>query len=318
MVASSQACARRVPIAATEAGRHGPLDARAAKSRVALVRPSTFSTLDEALRAALAELGALAIRAGEGVLLKPALNSARSYPATADPATVAAMAKVVLELGAKPLVADRTMFAHSTDEALAKTGMREALERLGVPVLALDRSEASWVRHPKAEHWSDCAVELYRPALEADHIINLCTPRTHGIAGFTLALKNNVGLVNGARRLWMHRPGGFHQRLAEISLFTRPTLVVLDGRRGFTSGGPDTGTEVALDFLAVSDDPAAVDAVGMAMLKLAGARLSTSSVWTEPVLRRAVEIGIGAKSRDELELVGPGVAHPDALWAALV
>jgi uncharacterized protein (DUF362 family) len=61
-------------------------------------------------------------------------------------------------------------------------------------------------------------------------------------------------------------------------------------------------------FIAAGSDPVAVDAVGLAQLRLAGANatLSQGSIWRLPQLRRAVEVGIGAAGPDRVRILGPG------------
>jgi uncharacterized protein (DUF362 family) len=290
-------------------GRHAlPDEPRPApESTVAVVRAQDFPGLAAAVGEAIRLAGGLGfVGPGESVLLKPALNSARSYPATTDPELVLAVAGLVQARGGRPFVADRTMFLRSTRAALEKTGILEAARSAGIPCLALDHEETVALRHPLAVHWPGRAIEVYRPAAEADHVIDLCTPRTHRLGGFTMAMKNCVGLVAGSARPGMHLGPGFKERLAEISLVARPALVVLDGRLGFADGGPDEGDLCRPGFIAAGSDPLAVDAVGLAHLRLAGtnAAIGTGSIWQIPVMRRAAEIGVGAGSADRIRLVG--------------
>ncbi len=104
----------------------------------------------------------------------------------------------------------------------------------------------------------------------------------------------------------MHWPSGFKERLAELTLAVPPSLVVMDGRAGFTDGGPDTGALAQLDFLAASEDPLAIDAVGLGFLRLAGANaaLSAGSIWQLPVMKRAAELNVGAGSSERITLAG--------------
>lgn len=277
------------------------------ESAVAVVRPADFPGLAAAVGEAIRLAGGLDfVGPGQSVLLKPALNSGRPYPATTDPELVGILAELVRERGGRPFVADRTMFLRSTRSALEKTGMLEAARAAGMPCLALEEAEAVPLRHPLASHWPGRAVEIYRPAAEADHLINLCTPRTHRLGGFTMAMKNCVGLVAGSARPGMHLGSGFRERLAEISLLARPSLVVMDGRLGFADGGPDEGDLCRPGFIAAGSDPLAVDAVGLAHLRLAGtnATIGTGSIWSIPVMRRAAEIGVGVGSPDRIRLLG--------------
>lgn len=289
-------------------------------SLVALVRPSAYPHLVDAVRDVVAKAGGLGfIRDGQSVLLKPAVNSAKKYPATVDPEVLLAVAQLVKEAGGTPFIADRTVFSKSTALTFHALGLDEAARQAGVSCQALDHAEVVSLSHPLATHWSGGAVPVYRPVAEADHVINLCTPRTHRLGHFTMALKNWVGVVDGSARLGMHFPSGFRERLAEISLVVRPSLVVMDGREGFVDGGPDSGDLARFDFLAAGADAVAIDAVGLAHLRLAGANdtIQQGSVWQLPMLKRAVELGLGVSGLSDLRLTGATAEHEAAVRAQL-
>jgi uncharacterized protein (DUF362 family) len=291
-----------------------------ANSRVAVVRSGAHPGHREAVERAIALAGGLEfIRPGETVLLKPAVNSGNAYPATTDPETIWVVAEMVKEAGGEPLVADRAMFLRSTEDALEETGIRDAAEQAGIPCRSLDDDDSVAITHPLAEHWSGNLIRIYSPVVEADHIINLCTPRTHGMGDFTMAMKNNVGVVNGFSRLRMHVPWGLKERLAEINLVVRPSLILMDGRQGFTDGGPDSGDLAHPGFIAAGSDPVAIDAVGLAHLRLEGANqaIGEGSVWAIPMMKRAVEIGLGIGGEKELTLLGMDAEREVALRAQL-
>jgi uncharacterized protein (DUF362 family) len=190
-----------------------------------VVRADGFPSLAAAVEEVIRLAGGLSfIRAGDSVLLKPAVNSGRPYPATTDPEVVHVMAKLVQAVGGRPFVADRTMFLRSTKAAFEQTGILEAARAAGIPCLALEDEDVVAVRHPLAAHWPERTVEIYRPVAEADHVIDLCTPRTHRLGGFTMAMKNLVGVVSGAARPGMHLGPGFQERLAEIAIWRIPQL----------------------------------------------------------------------------------------------
>ncbi len=291
-----------------------------ANSRVAVVRSGEHPAHREAVQRAIALAGGLEfIRPGETVLLKPAVNSGNGYPATTDPETVWVVAEMVKEAGGEPFVADRTMFLHSTEKAFEATGIRGAAEQAGIPCRCLDDDDSVAITHPLAQHWSGNAIRIYSPVIEADHIINLCTPRTHALGDFTMSMKNNVGVVNGSSRLRMHVPWGLKERLAEINLVVRPSLIVMDGRQGFTNGGPDSGDLAHPGFIAVGSDPVAIDAVGLAHLRLEGANeeIGEGSVWAIPMMKRAVEIGLGIGGEERLTLLGTDPESEAALRSQL-
>jgi len=291
-----------------------------AKSRVAVVRSGEHPGHREAVQRVIALAGGLGfIRPGETVLLKPAVNSGSPYPATTDPETLWIVAEMVKEAGGEPFVADRTMFLHSTEDAFQETGIRDAAEQAGIPCHCLDDDASVAIQHPLAHHWPGSAVPIYLPVAEADHIVNLCTPRTHKLGDFTMAMKNNVGVVNGSSRLRMHLPWGLKERLAEINLVVRPSLIVMDGREGFTDGGPDSGDLARTGFIAAGSDPVAIDAIGLAHLRLEGANeeIGEGSVWAIPTMKRAVEIGLGIGGEQGIALVGTDPESEAALRAQL-
>jgi uncharacterized protein (DUF362 family) len=277
------------------------------RSAVAIVRPSAYPSYAEAVAAALALAGGLGfVRPGQRVLLKPAVNSGRPYPATTDAETIAVLARAIQAAGGEPFIAERTMYRRSTATALRETGIRDAAADARIPCLALDDHPVAALHHPLATSWRESTIRVYRAVTEADHVVNLCTPRTHFLGDFTMALKNLVGVVDGEQRWAMHRGEQLRARLAEISLVVRPALVLMDGREGFADGGPDSGDLVRPDFLAVGTDPVAIDAVGLAFLRRegAGARIARGSIWELPTLARAAELGIGVASGERIDLVG--------------
>jgi len=291
-----------------------------AESRIAVVRAGDFASHRAAVRRAIALAGGLAfIQPDETVVLKPAVNSTNRYPATSDPETIWIVAELVKEAGGRPFVADRTMFLHSTETAFRETGILDAAAQAGIPCRALEDDESVAVRHPLAENWRGNSIRIYTPVAEADHIINLCTPRTHLMGDFTMSMKNNVGVVNAVSRLPMHLPWGLKERLAEISLVVRPSLIVMDGREGYSDGGPDDGDLARPGFIAAGSDPVAIDAVGLAHLRLEGANeaIGERSIWTIPMMKRAVEIGVGVGSGDAIALIGIDPAAEASLRAQL-
>lgn len=277
------------------------------RSTVAVVRAAGFTSHEAAVREAVRLAGGLGfIGNGDRVLLKPAVNSSNRYPATTDPETVSIVGKLVKERGGVPFIADRTMFLKATPLMFSKTGMTEAAHALGAELLALEYSPTVLAVHTLADHWFGNAVPVYRPVLAADHIINLCTPRTHSVGDVTMALKNHVGVVDGLARAAMHGPGAFKERVAEISLVTRDDFIVMDGREGFSNGGPDDGDLVHPGFVAAGKDPVAVDAVAIAYLRKAGTNdaVGLGSLWRIPTIQRAAQMGLGVPNADRIDLVG--------------
>ena len=93
--------------------------------------------------------------------------------------------------------------------------------------------------------------------------------------------------------------------IAELNAGYRPQLVVADGVSAFTDGGPSSGELKDGNVVLVGDDRVAVDAVGLAVLKDLGAneRIMGPRIWAQEQVARAVELNLGARGPDDIEIV---------------
>ncbi|MDO8672209.1 MAG: DUF362 domain-containing protein, partial [Dehalococcoidia bacterium] len=115
-----------------------------------------------------------------------------------------------------------------------------------------------------------------------------------------------------------------HQRLmiAELNWPFKPDLSVLDGVDAFTEGGPATGTRVRAEVMLAGTDRIAIDAVGVAILRHLGTtpEVSEGKIFAQEQIARAVELGLGVTSADQIELViddGPGENYSLAIRSIL-
>jgi uncharacterized protein (DUF362 family) len=149
--------------------------------------------------------------------------------------------------------------------------------------------------------------------LESDVVVQCCCLKTHRYGGhFTLSLKNSVGVVAkqipGEGYNYMGElHGNPHQRrmIAEINAAYAPGLIVLDGVEAFTKGGPAKGTLVQAQVVLAGTDRIAVDAVGVALLRYYGttSEVSRGRIFEQEQIARAVELGLGVASPEQIELV---------------
>jgi uncharacterized protein (DUF362 family) len=94
------------------------------------------------------------------------------------------------------------------------------------------------------------------------------------------------------------------QMIAEINNNYNLDFVLMDGIKAFIAGGPDKGTLVEPNLLLASRDRVAIDAAGVAILKMYGAKgkVGEADVFEQEQLRRAAELGFGVKSADDIQL----------------
>ena len=101
--------------------------------------------------------------------------------------------------------------------------------------------------------------------------------------------------------------GSANQRhlIAEINTAYSPDIVVLDGVEAFVDGGPAHGTRADADVMLAGSDRVAIDAVGVAILRLLGTNpvVSQGPIFEQDQISRAAELGLGVTSPEQIEFI---------------
>jgi uncharacterized protein (DUF362 family) len=284
-----------------------------------MTKISLVSTSDrsEGTRKAIDLLGINPVK-GKAVVLKPNFNTADPAPGSTHNDTLRALILKLKEMGARQItLAERSGPGPSTHDNMERKGIFVMAKELGFEIVdlqAMDRS--GWVLvKPKDSHWKDGFLfpKIYR---EAEAIVTTPCLKTHQFGGhFTLSLKLSVGMVPPG--LGPPGAGGYpymnelhsskYQRemIAEINTAYKTDLVVLDGVEAFVAGGPHVGTRVKANVMLAGSDRVAIDAVGVAILRLLGTtpEVSRGKIFEQDQLKRAAELGVGVKSAGEIEVV---------------
>jgi uncharacterized protein (DUF362 family) len=102
----------------------------------------------------------------------------------------------------------------------------------------------------------------------------------------------------------LHTPD-IRKLIAEINLAYTPEFILSDAVEVFTDGGPMQGTRKNANVMLLTSDRVALDAVGLAVLKSVGANsaITDTPIWQQDQIARAVELGLGATSAAEIEIV---------------
>ncbi|MFP3896105.1 MAG: DUF362 domain-containing protein [Anaerolineales bacterium] len=287
-----------------------PTPTEGPRHQVALIRTSERM---EGVQRSLALLGAEGPD-GERVLLKPNYNSADPAPGSTHNDVLRTIVDWLREQGAGDMVlADRSGMGQ-TRQVLEQKGIFSLGQELGFEVQVLDELEAEeWeMVQPPNSHWRE-GFPIARLAQETPYIVQACCLKTHRYGGhFTLSLKNSVGLVAkvvpGQSADYMGElHNSPHQRLmiAEINAAYTPDLIVMDGVEAFVRGGPARGEQVQANVFLASRDRVALDAVGVAILRHFGTtpEVSGGSVFEQEQIARAVELGLGAREAEEIEIL---------------
>jgi uncharacterized protein (DUF362 family) len=248
---------------------------------------------------------------GKDVLIKPNFNTADITPGSTHNDTLVALIEGSWEMGAKSVSLGERSYP-LTREVMEKKGIVPILDKLNVKVIDFDHlEEKDWVLFkPKKSHWPN-GFRIARPVLEAECLISTCCLKTHQYGGiFTLSLKLHVGVVPTFRHGYeymreLHSSPHQRKMIAEINEPFKPALIVLDGIDAFVDGGPMTGKPAKGEIFLASTDRVALDAVGVAVLKILGSNESIMKpkIFDQEQIARAAELGLGASSPSEIDVV---------------
>jgi uncharacterized protein (DUF362 family) len=273
----------------------------------------TFVKTGDREKGVKASLRALAVNPvkGKNVLIKPNFNTADPTPGSTHNDTLMALVDKIWEMEARSIwLGERSYLP--TRKVMDDKGVVPLLKQKDVQIIDFDElKERDWIEFkPKDSHWPN-GFRIARPILETECLISTCCLKTHQFGGvFTLSLKLAVGVVPTVRNGYqymedLHRSPFQQKMIAEINRFFSPDLIVLDGIDAFVDGGPMTGKRKKGDVFLSSSDRVAIDAVGLAVLKVIGSNTAImhSKIFEQEQIARAVELGLGASSPLEIEVL---------------
>ena len=276
-------------------------------SRVALVKT------DDRKHGVQASLRALKMNPvkGKDVLIKPNFNTADPTPGSTHNDTLVPLVEEMWAMGARSISLGERSYP-PTREVMEEKGIFPLMDKLEVRVMNFDDlDDKDWVLFkPKKTHWAH-GFRIAKPILDAECLVSTCCLKTHQFGGiFTMSLKLHVGVVPTSRHGYgymgeLHSSPHQRKMIAEINEPFKPSLVVLDGVDVFVDGGPATGKRAQGNVFLASTDRVALDAVGVAILKSLGSNgsIMNPKVFEQEQIARAVELGLGASSPSEIELI---------------
>lgn len=253
---------------------------------------------------------------GKAVVLKPNFNTADPAPGSTHNDTLRSLVLKLREMGATRItLAERSGPIDTTRNSMEAKGIPQMAKELGFDIVNLqEMNRDGWVLvKPADSHWENGFLfpRIYR---EAEAIVQTCCLKTHQFGGhFTLSMKCSVGMVPPG----LHGDDAYHymsemhhspyqrQMIAEINTAYTPDLIVLDGVEAFVEGGPATGKRVKANVIMAGTDRIAIDAVGVAVLRLMGTtpEVSRGKIFEQDQIARAVELGLGVSSAAQIELI---------------
>jgi len=202
------------------------------------------------------------VKKGNKVVIKPNIGWDRRPEQAADthPEIVKTLVKLALKAGASEvLVFDNT--CNEERRCYHNSGIKEAVEsiddnRAKIPYIDKRKFIPADIKKGKSlKRWL-----FYKDALEADCYINVPIAKHHSLSGYTVSLKNTMGILGGKRGKLHHN---IAQNLADINTVINPNLIVVDATRILLRNGPVGGNVndvKQLDRLIATTDPVAADA----------------------------------------------------------
>lgn len=250
----------------------------------------------EITRAVIDSLGGMNrfVKKGDVVVVKPNIGWDRrpEYAANTHPVVVRAVVEECLNAGARIVkVFDNT--CNDPRRCYENSGIAEALK--GIKGVDLRYTENGRFRDVKINGVFLKNWELYDDALKANVFINCPVAKHHGLTGLTLGIKNMMGIMGGNRG-YIHRE--IEEALADLNLFVKSHLVIIDATRILTRHGPQGGSlrdVKILNKVIASRDIVAADAYATTLFNLKPEDISTTVT--------AYKRGLGEMNLNKIKII---------------
>ncbi len=242
------------------------------------------------------------IEEGDTVTIKPNLNTADPYPASSDPEFIKALGELLLDAGAEKIrIVDSSTLRVSTREVAKKIGLDKVADALDADLIFLDENEWVRVHFPRGKFLKKGSIG--KPLLDLGKLVLAPCLKTHRLARFTASMKLFVGWIKHRDRLRMHARR-LEQKAVDLASYFQPSLIIMDARKCFVTGGPMSGKLEYSGFILASGDMVSIDVEGVKLLQSYEAKNRLGgNVWELPQIAHAVELGIGAQCDDDIKLV---------------
>lgn len=235
------------------------------------------------------------VKAGEKVLLKVNWCVVPEDPkvgVVTNPVVARAVADLVKEAGAEPIIADSAARGVDTDLVIQSTGYDKLADE-GYAVVNLDKEKVVRLEFPDGEILQK--IKTFELVTQVDKIIDIPLFKTHDSAEATLGLKNMKGLLHDDQKSKLHREG-LYAGIADVNSRFAPHLVVYDGTWAMEGLGPMYGIPFELNLILATRDVVAGDAVAGSIMGFEPGELLVTKV--------AYERGLGEMDLNKIAIVG--------------
>ncbi len=274
-----------------------------AKSMVSIIRTPkqpAYEQIYAAVEKAVDLVGGIRgfVKPGQKVLVNPSWVSVmprREQAAITLPEVTRAVADIVKDAGARPIIAESSPMGIDSERVIAGSGYRE-LRDMGYEVVDLKKTEPAMVPVKHGKIFKE--IQTYKLVKEADAIIPVAKLKTHDQMELTLAIKKLKGLLTDRCKREFHQRGVF-EACADWYHALRPPLSMVDAIYCQEGLGPIFGRPVEMDLIVAGPDAVAVDAVC--------GYITGFDPEEVPITSEAAQRGLGVAERAGIEIVGESI-----------
>lgn len=235
------------------------------------------------------------------VLLKPNLLNVENPGSIAVTNNVffEAAIRVIKDYSSDITFGDSPGFGDSR-RAAEKAGLLEAADKYGVKFDGFKE-----VVHVKLDDAILCrSWDIAKAAYEADVLITLPRLKTHAMAFFTGAVKNQFGCVPGTlKATWHTRMSdiqNFCSMLLDLNKVVGTSFAIMDAIVAMEGNGPKNGSPYKLDAILMGDSITAVDSVAARLI-------GYSNPLDTPILKTAYDKKWGKVLPEEINVYGESI-----------
>lgn len=283
-------------------------------SIIKVKEPVNEENIYEAVEKAVKIIGGIEkfVKSGEKVLIKPNLVSPRPPPVTTDPRVVRAIAIMVKDIGAKPIIGEScSAMTHwwregmNTRQVMEVLGYIKMAKEIGVEIKPFDENGVfKSVKMKVPDGLILKEIEIAEVIQEVDKIIGVPVLKTSMEGGgITGCIKLMHGVVNTFNdRLKWHRTDLWYKLIDEIKPYREKyVLGVMDAIKCMEGDGPIHGSPVDLNLIIAGEDPVAVDAIASKIIGYEYPHLEVGPI----AIAHTQGIGIG--NPDQIEVLGESI-----------
>lgn len=274
-----------------------------AKSSVCIVKTSRDPGYDQ-IRAAVEKAVNLVggmrdiVQAGQTALINPSWVTAvpkREQAAITLPEVTRAVADIVTDAGARPIIAESSAIGIDSEKVIAESGYRE-LREMGYEVVDLKKTPSTMISVEKGKIFKE--IQSYKLVEEVDVIIPVAKLKTHDQMELTVTIKKLKGLLTDKYKREFHQQGLFEACVDWYDAL-RPPLSIVDAIYCQEGLGPIFGRAVEMDLIVAGRDAVAVDAVC--------GYITGFDPQEVAITAEATKRGLGVSDRRDIEVFGESI-----------